>query len=856
MSTHHILPFFWLKGEDNAIIQEELDRVEQCGIKEICLESRPHPDFCGTGWWDTLDVILAEAHKRGLRVWILDDDKFPTGHCNGAIERQPEKGKVYLAERHVDIMGPCENHAILVEPFLGKGDELLGVVAFPKPNGNDLSICFDGVIDLTKKLHNGFVYFDLPEGAYRLFVLYTTMQGGGREHYVNLIDTSSVQVLINEVYETHYARYKDYFGNTIAGFFSDEPELGNVKGYGFEETLGKKDCKLPWSKELCTRLQHKWKENFLSVLPSLWYDSGNITASVRFNYMNELTKLVHTCFSAKLGEWCQNRGVEYVGHIIEDDNAHARLGCSVGHYFREMQGQHMAGIDVVHHQILPGFTEPVHQWIAGDRDGEFFHFGLAKLCSSAAHIDQAKKNRALCEIFGNYGWAEGVSTMKWLTNHMLVRGINYFTPHAFSLQYPDRDCPPHFYARGKNPIFPCFAELMKYMEKAASFLSTGVHQADAAILYHAESEWTGGNTMYFHVPGRTLMENQFDYDVIPADVFLDDQATVVDGNLCINKEQYPCFIIPSAEYIVEEVAQFVIMAQQIGLSVFVINDLPKGCTNGNQLPQGFDQAVMQIAVDGLADQVHSVLNKTKDHRAICSITKKDKGLRKLIMAQDQGFSSMWFNENYAKEIDTIIETDCKEVVCHNLWGNTHEVFTVADGRYPLKLAPGEAQFLLFHKKSRCNKVLPKRTEYKELLIDWNITKTCSNAVEKEEHVVVLADTKLPNLNSVDYWPTYTGTYRYQGYFTLDKGEKLGYNFIIAEAADCLKVVINGQDLGYMAGFPSAIRHIESALQDGENTIEIDVYTTLVWERKDGASTHMQVPPTGITKPPIIEVVYE
>ena len=51
----------------------------------------------------------------------------------------------------------------------------------------------------------------------------------------------------------------------------------------------------------------------------------------------------------------------------------------------------MAGVDVVHHQIVPGFTGKIHQWIAGDSDGEFFHFGLAKLASSAAHLDPKKK---------------------------------------------------------------------------------------------------------------------------------------------------------------------------------------------------------------------------------------------------------------------------------------------------------------------------------------------------------------------------------------------------------------------------------------------------------------------------------
>ncbi len=117
--TSHILPFLWMKGEDNGTIAGELDRIEECGIREICLESRPHPDFCGPGWWENLDFICKEAKRRGMRLWILDDDKFPTGHANGGFERQPDKGKLYLAERHMDICGPCRNGAVLVENFMG-----------------------------------------------------------------------------------------------------------------------------------------------------------------------------------------------------------------------------------------------------------------------------------------------------------------------------------------------------------------------------------------------------------------------------------------------------------------------------------------------------------------------------------------------------------------------------------------------------------------------------------------------------------------------------------------------------------------------------------------------------------------
>lgn len=850
---NHVLPFLWMKGEDNLMIKEELDRIEACGIREICLESRPHPDFCGPGWWNNMDFIVKEAKARNMRLWILDDDKFPTGHCNGALTKMPNKKKIYLAERHVDIMGPCKNHALLVENFLSPDGELLGIMAFPKPDGETMAVSLEGRIDLTNSLTNGFVYFSLPEGAYRLFVLYTTRKGGGREDYMNLIDGESVKVLIEEVYEKHYSHYKEYFGTTIAGFFSDEPELGNVSGYAFDETLGKKDRKLPWSHQLEETLRNMWGKDFLSSLPALWYESGDETVKVRSEYMESVTKLVKECFSGQVGDWCKEHGVEYIGHVIEDDNAHARLGCSIGHYFREMKGQHMSGIDVVHHQIVPGFTEPVHQWIAGDRDGEFFHFGLGKLGSSAAHIDPAKKNRALCEIFGNYGWAEGNSLMKWLTNHMLVRGINYFTPHAFSMKYPDRDCPPHFYARGENPGFGCFTTLMRYMDRAAAFLSGGVHQAEAAILYHGEAEWTGGDTMYFHKPGRQLMEDQLDYDVIPADCFIEKEAFVRGNKLCINEESYSCLIIPYSKYIVREVADFIIKEHPNGLKTVIVDGLPTECTKGESLPTGFHKAVTIVPLRQIQQVVR---NCTKVN---FNVESSDKGLRKYVTKQKNGTAVMWFNENTTKTIETVmlignenkIEKEKeleKEVVIYDPWTDQTEKYNLENGRFPIKLYQGEAKFLLIKSSNGGEKRLPILKETKELNLDWYISKFGDN---QSERVKVMEGEELPNLNGPDYWPSYSGTYIYESSFFFEIEDGRHYKLLIPEAGDCLKVILNGINCGYMAGFPSTVS-IDEALQQGSNTLCLEIYTTLVWKRKDGASTHLQVSATGLTKPPSIE----
>ena len=59
-------------------------------------------------------------------------------------------------------------------------------------------------------------------------------------------------------------------------------------------------------------------------------------------------------FSWPIGEWCRAHGVEYIGHLIEDNNHASKTGSSLGHYFRGLAGQDMAGIDDIGGQVMPG----------------------------------------------------------------------------------------------------------------------------------------------------------------------------------------------------------------------------------------------------------------------------------------------------------------------------------------------------------------------------------------------------------------------------------------------------------------------------------------------------------------------
>lgn len=112
---NHVLPFLWLRSESHESLTEYLEAIAAADIHEVCLESRPHPDFCGDGWWADLAFIIDECKRLGMGIWILDDAHFPTGYANGLVEKSdPALRKTVLKQRVIDVVcGPHARHVRL-----------------------------------------------------------------------------------------------------------------------------------------------------------------------------------------------------------------------------------------------------------------------------------------------------------------------------------------------------------------------------------------------------------------------------------------------------------------------------------------------------------------------------------------------------------------------------------------------------------------------------------------------------------------------------------------------------------------------------------------------------------------------
>ena len=833
---NHILPFFWQHGEEEAVLRDYMRAICDSGCGAVCVESRPHPDFCGPKWWADMDVILDEARAREMQVWILDDAHFPTGYANGAVENAPpELCRQSICANRIEFSDDMEDISLdgLIpppftpnmieryilskqpEPRRYEDDSILSVVAFCQASGES--------VDLTSLVENGVLRWEKPAGDWVLWVCGLSRNCGPHRNYINTLDRQSCRLLIDAVYEPHWRRYKDDFGKTIAGFFSDEPELGNGHLYDQTSRLGD-NIDLPFGRELPDELLKRLGENWPSLMYLLWegYADAALTARVRYAYMDSVTSLVEKNFSFQLGDWCRSRGVMYIGHLIEDNGAHARTGSSLGHFFRGLAGQDMSGIDDIGGQVYPqGEDDNSVNMLGLKRNADFFHFMLGRLASSAAAIEPLKRGRAMCEIFGNYGWAAGVQLEKYLADQFMVRGVNYYVPHAFSPKaFPDPDCPPHFYAHGHNPQFRHFGQLIRYMNRVCALISGGVRVSEAAVLYHAEAEWAG-ECMPCEKPARLLEESQISFDFIPQDVFArpDVYNTELGSSLVVNARSYKALIIPSAQFLTKAAALGIEKLHSSGFPVLFLESLPEGlCDSEEKVPENLSKCPV-LMLDELVKTLRGLMIGE------VSAAPSDPYLRVLHIT---GNSDCYFliSEAAKKYEGAITLPSQGPCYVYDAWQNRLEE-AVAEPRgactvLTVTLEPRKSLAVIFGEpNAKLHAPIPMRGA--DIPVSGWARSTCESidypSFGPSEPV------SLPD-DLAGEQPEFSGFVRYDASFTAE--ETGGPYLEITDAAEGVEVFINGRSAGIQI-VPPYRYDISGLAAPGENRIAIEVATTL--ERK-------------------------
>ncbi|MBQ4269876.1 MAG: hypothetical protein IJB97_09560, partial [Clostridia bacterium] len=179
---------FW--SWNNAVEEEELVKqiaeMQKVGMGGFIIHARMGLtiEYLGDKWFSCVAACLKKARELGLRVWIYDENGFPSGFVGGKLL----KNENYLAQ-------------FLRYKVLNEFDKQ----AFCVYNKTE-----SGYVRITEKC------VDVTE--------YHTIYRLKSPSNVDILKPEVVDAFIAETHERYYQAFPESFGRELVGFFTDEPQ--------------------------------------------------------------------------------------------------------------------------------------------------------------------------------------------------------------------------------------------------------------------------------------------------------------------------------------------------------------------------------------------------------------------------------------------------------------------------------------------------------------------------------------------------------------------------------------------------------------------------------------------------------
>lgn len=569
-------PFWFL---NHKLQKEEIERqiklMKKSGLSGFFIHSRAglKTPYGSDEWFNITKYIVEEAEKEGLKVWLYDEDPFPSGIAGGrVIFDHPE-----FAARSIAIKKILPDENGRMKASLG-GGKLLSAYALQLDEDGNIRQKLDittnvGIIRpmYLKSPWNSSYYVGIKDKKefphFRAETFYpelhidVVLKGSGWVIYTAVaeivltdskfgvlpdnLNKECVRAFIEYTHEMYRNALEDKFGNSVPGIFTDEPAAGG---------------NLPWTgvleEEFRKEKGYDLKENYFHLADTF----GDESRKIRQDYWSVINMLYNRNFYSQIASWCCENKLMFTGHVIFEEDP---------------IGQVITGGNAYGYQKyfdIPGFDIIAHN--TGDREFPSLLFG-AKLIASAAH--QQGKRQILGECLGCNAFNFGPEGMIRFANWLFALGITWLIPHGFYYSIDgDRK-----YDAGKSFFFQDlyfdkFIEFSEYTGRLGQKLAGADHVSNTCLLYPVTSFWrlipaeTGvaeklRDQLYYTV--RTLFEEHVEFDIIDDMTLF--SSDISEGNVLCGAESYHSVIVPDCTYLSEDIMMGLKTMENKGVKVIV-----------------------------------------------------------------------------------------------------------------------------------------------------------------------------------------------------------------------------------------------------------------------------------------------
>lgn len=507
--ANHVI-WGWNGEMTHETMCHDLDSMKLKGFNSVIFEAGYHLpyEYLSEDWFKAIRTAVMEAKARGMKVWIIDEGKYPSGFAGGKFTREkPElRMKALVVKDTIHVNGG----AVLRD--LAVSSAVISAVA----------VSNSGELDRQIAVKNGKINFCAGSGSWDILLIGPDFRTGQTRAVNNPTggkDTKNSQcdylnpLAVRQFLDWTHEQYKKYigdeFGKTFLGFRGDEPDFSY----------------LPWTDKMVSEFMEIKGYDPTDYLGTLLGKNPDANArKFKADYWDVWSVLFSVNFFKQQSDWCAENGISYITHLNKDHDMTECIRVS-GELFRDLKYVQVPGVDAIWNQIWPGVVND-----------------FPKYASSVSHV--YGKRRAFSESFAAYRTPPTIPTAKYALDYQMTRGINFFELMFWS-------------AGSKHETWmsdPRMKELNGYLNRATYMLSQGIPGARIAVFWPSSSIWLGNKTVsddLTEISGQ-LLAHQKDFDWIGDDAF-SDALSVKTGYLeNLSGQKYYTLIIPSCEMLSEQ----------------------------------------------------------------------------------------------------------------------------------------------------------------------------------------------------------------------------------------------------------------------------------------------------------------
>jgi hypothetical protein len=274
-------------GHSEYTIRQGIGALKELGIGGLVVNVSFKDYMRSKEQWEIFQTGLRIAERLGLRLWLYDEDGYPSGAAGGLVlERNPEW-------------------------------EAIGLIRKVDQDGNaryEVERMYEGT--------------------------HCTDNFYGKRRYPNLLDRDAVRAFITVTHQV-YAKRIPKIGKRIYGFFTDEPSLVTTYVHPNSEM----PPALPWVEDLPKEFKRRMGYELEPYLESLFSNVDDYQ-SIRCDFYEVIAQLIAERYFGQIKGWCRRHRIASSGHLLAEESLvwHAMY---YGNLFACLKYMDIPGIDMI-----------------------------------------------------------------------------------------------------------------------------------------------------------------------------------------------------------------------------------------------------------------------------------------------------------------------------------------------------------------------------------------------------------------------------------------------------------------------------------------------------------------------------